>query len=54
MPPSSLVTSPWLAPPVQGNKHLPAAVLPAEGGICVVAVLLNALLELAAWIVLHL
>lgn len=51
---SSLVTSPWLPAPIQRNKHLPAAMLPAEGGICVVAILLNSLLELAARAVLHL
>lgn len=54
MPSSSLVTSPWLPPPVQRNKHLPAAMLPAEGGVRVVAVLLDALLELTARVVLHL
>lgn len=52
--PSSLVTPPRLPPPVQRDEHLPAAVLPAEGGVRVVAVLLDALLELAARVVLHL
>lgn len=50
---TSLVASPWLSPPIQRNKHLPATVLPTEGGVRVVAVLLNALLELAARVVLH-
>lgn len=54
MPSSGLVTSPRLPPPVQRNKHLPAAVLPAEGGVRVVAVLLDTLLELAARVVLYL
>lgn len=51
---SSLVTSPRFAAAVQGNKHLPAAVLPTQRRVRVVAVFLNPLLKLAAWIVLHL
>lgn len=54
MPPPGLVTSPRLPPSVQRDKHLPAAVLPAEGGVSVVAVFLYALLKLAAGVVLHL
>ena len=54
VPPARLVASPRLPPPVQRNKHLPSAMLPAEGGISVVAVFLDALLELAARVVLHL
>lgn len=54
VPPPGLVTSPWLPPSVQRDKHLPAAVLPAEGGVSVVAVLLYTLLELAARVILHL
>lgn len=54
VPPPGLVTSPWLPPSVQRDKHLPAAVLPAEGGVSVVAVFLYTLLELAARVILHL
>lgn len=54
VPPPGLVTSPWLPPSVQRDKHLPAAVLPAEGGVSVVAVLLYTLLELATRVILHL
>lgn len=54
VPSPSLVTSPRFPSAVQRNKHLPATVLPAQGGVRVVSVLLDALLELAAWVVLHL
>lgn len=54
MPSASLVPSPGFPSPVQRNEHLPSTVLPAEGGVSVVAILLNALLELAARVVLHL
>lgn len=54
VPPPSLVTSPGFPSTVERNKHLPAAVFPTKGGISVVAVFLDALLELAAGVVLHL
>lgn len=54
MSPAGFVTSPGFSTPVQGDKHLPPAVLPAKGSVGVVAVFLDALLELAAGAVLHL
>lgn len=51
---SSLVTSSGLPPPIQGYKHLPAAVLPTERCVRVVAVLLDAFFKFAARVVLDL
>ena len=52
--PASLVSPSRLPPPVEGHEHLPAAVLPAQRGVRVVAVLLDALLELAVGAVFNL
>lgn len=54
MSPPGFVTSPRFSSPVQGDEHLSAAMLPAQGGVGVVAVFLDALLEFAAGAVLHL
>lgn len=54
VPPPGFVTSPGFPSTVERNKHLPATVFPAKGGIGVVAILLDALHEIAAGVVLHL
>ena len=54
MSPAGLVAPSRLPPPVEGHEHLPAAVLPAQRGVRVVAILFDALLELAVGAVFHL
>ncbi len=46
--PSSFVASAGFPSAIQRNEHLPPPVLPAQGGVGVIAVLFDALFELAA------
>lgn len=48
---SSFVSSPRFPSAVERHEHLPSLVFPAQGGVRVVAVFLDALLKLAAWVV---
>lgn len=49
--PSSFVASAWFPSAVQRHEHLPPLVLPAQGGVGVIAVLFDAFFELAAGVV---